>query len=69
MNFPEIQKEQILIVMIFDLNGLMFILLVRNFSFTGSVDLISPISGPCGIEKYPSSRIANRYGRIFDAGR
>ena len=27
-----------------------------------------PISGPCSIEKYPSSRMANRYTRIFDAG-
>ena len=26
------------------------------------------ISGPCSIEKYPSSRMANRYTRIFDAG-
>ena len=27
-----------------------------------------PISGACSIEKYPSSRMANRYTRIFDAG-
>ena len=27
-----------------------------------------PISGPCSIEKYPSSRMANRYTCIFDAG-
>merc|ERR1711965_677021 len=26
------------------------------------------ISGPCSIAKYPSSRMANRYNRIFDAG-
>ena len=26
------------------------------------------ISGPCSIEKYPSSQMANRYTRIFDAG-
>ena len=29
---------------------------------------LQPISGPCSIEKYPSSRMANRYTRIFDAG-
>ena len=29
---------------------------------------LQPLSGPCSIEKYPSSRIANRYTRIFDAG-
>ena len=26
------------------------------------------ISGSCSIDKYPSSRMANRYTRIFDAG-
>ena len=29
---------------------------------------LQPISRPCSIEKYPSSRMANRYTRIFDAG-
>ena len=29
---------------------------------------LTPISGPCSIEKYPSLRMANRYTRIFDAG-
>ena len=29
---------------------------------------LQPISGPCSIEKYPSSRMASRYNRIFDAG-
>ena len=29
---------------------------------------LQPISGPCSIEKYPSSRMANRYTCIFDAG-
>ena len=27
-----------------------------------------PISRPCSTEKYPSSRMGNRYTRIFDAG-
>ena len=29
---------------------------------------LQPISRPCSIEKYSSSRMANRYTRIFDAG-
>ena len=29
---------------------------------------LQPISRPCSIKKYPSSRMANRYNRIFDAG-
>ena len=29
---------------------------------------LQPISGPCSIEKYVSSRMAKRYTRIFDAG-
>ena len=29
---------------------------------------LQPISRPCSIEKYPSSQMANRYTRIFDAG-
>ena len=29
---------------------------------------LQPISRPCSIEKYPSSRMANRYARIFDVG-
>ena len=29
---------------------------------------LQPLSGPCSIEKYPPSRMANRYTRIFDAG-
>ena len=29
---------------------------------------LQPIFGACSIEKYPSSRMANRYTRIFDAG-
>ena len=38
-----------------------------------SISLHVPIpgnafSGPCSIEKYPFSRMANRYTRIFDAG-
>ena len=29
---------------------------------------LQPVSRPCSIEKYPSSQMANRYTRIFDAG-
>ena len=29
---------------------------------------LQPLSGPCSIEKYPSSGMANRYTRILDAG-
>ena len=42
-----------------------------NFLFVPSspdVQPLQPISGPCSIEKYPSSWMANRYTRIFDAG-
>ena len=42
-----------------------------NFLFVSvshGVHHLQPISGPCSIEKYPSSRMANRYTRIFDAG-
>ena len=31
-------------------------------------NFLQPVSGPCSIEKYPSSRMANRHTRIFDAG-
>ena len=33
-----------------------------------AVNPFQPISRPCSIEKYPSSQMANRYTRIFDAG-
>ena len=42
-----------------------------NFLFVSSFSVVyplQPISRPCSIEKYSSSRMANRYTRIFDAG-
>ena len=113
VDFPDIQKVETLILVISALNRLLFMVFLRNSSFTGSVGLIiassrsgtsfssclassiyfpitkkclflgstlflchrdpdanplQPISGPCSIGKYPSSRMANRYARIFDAG-
>ena len=36
--------------------------------WTHQVHSLEPISEPCSMEKYPPSRMANRYTRIFDAG-
>ena len=65
VRFPDIQKVESLISVILCLNRP---ILTVSWLWTHHFHPLKPISRPCSTEKYPSSRMANRYTHIFDAG-